>query len=172
MPTTVLLGSFRIGQVDELHALIRVARGGMPAAANAVLGAVARSTEHAWPDVNAALVLPVPGHMPGGCSPLVEVAATIFAQRRAWGLDLAVLTRSRPSPEAKLGGARDPASESLTLSVATRRSAPRDDAEVIVLFDHIVRSGATLLACADALRRSGDARPIVAIAIGRASDAD
>ena len=117
-------------------------------------------------------VLPVPGHMAGGCSPLVGAAATIFAQRRAWDLDLAALTRSRPSPEAKLGGARDPASESLTLSVAVRRSARRDDAEVIVLFDDVVRSGATLLACADAVRRSGDARPIVGIAIGRASDAD
>jgi predicted amidophosphoribosyltransferase len=172
VPTTVLLGSFQIGQMNELHALIRAARGGTPAAANAVLGAVAASTEHAWPEVNAALVLPVPGHMPGGSSPLIEAAATIFAQRRAWELDLAALTRSRPSPEGKLGGARDPASESLTLSVAARRSARRDDAEVIVLFDDVVRSGATLLACADAVRRLGDTRPIVAIAIGRASDAD
>ena len=171
VPLAVLLGSFQVGQDDGFHALIQASRRGDPRAVEAVLAGVADAVPEAWPDLRTALVYAVPGHQPGGSSTLVDAAATIFAQRRAWELDLLALTRVRPSPEAKLGGARDPVSESLTLSVTARRSARRDDAEVIVLFDDVVRSGASLLACADAVRRSGDARTIVAIVIGRADPA-
>jgi hypothetical protein len=168
VPLAVLLGPFRAGQEDDLHRRIRAARRGDPAAVEAVLAGVARAVPDAWPDLGGAFVYPVPGHLPGGCSPLVGAAAAIIAERRGWHLHLAALTRSRPSPEGKLGGERIPQVESRTLSVIASGSARGDARDAIVLVDDVARSGASLLACADAVRRSGDARSIVAIVIGRA----
>jgi hypothetical protein len=164
----VLLGPFRVEQEDDLHALIQAARRGNPRAVETVLAAVAAAVPEAWPDLGTALVYAVPGHLPGGSNPLVEAAAATIAAGRGWRLDPAALTRSRPSPEGKLGGERVPTSESSTLSVIASGSARADRREPIVLVDDVVRSGASLLACAEAVQRSSDARLIVAIVIGRA----
>lgn len=171
VPLAVLLGPFQAGQEDELHAQIRAARRGGPAAVEALLAGVAGAAPGAWPDLGSALVYAVPGHLPGGSSPLVEAAAATIAASRGWELHLQALMRLRPSPEGKLGSERIPALESLTLSVVATGSARGDRPEAIVLVDDVVRSGASLLACADAVRRSGDAGLIVAIVIGRADPA-
>lgn len=171
VPLAVLLGPFQAGKADGLHAQIRAARRGDPAAVEALLGGVAGAAPDAWPDLGGAVVYAVPGHLSGGCSPLVGAAAATIAACRGWQLQLEALTRSRRSPEGKLGGERSPASESSTLAVIASGSARRDGPEAIVLVDDVARSGASLLACADAIRRSGDARFIVAMVIGRADPA-
>ena len=169
VPLAVLLGSFPVWQVDGLHALIQAARLGDPRAVESELAGVADALPEAWPDLHTALVYAVPGHQPGGSSPLVEAAAGSIAARRGWQLRLGALTRSRPSPQGKRGGERNPTSESSTLSVTASGSAGDDRAAAIVLVDDVVRSGASLLACAEAIRGSSDVRPIVAIVIGRAA---
>jgi len=169
VPTTVLLGSFPVGAEGGLHALIRDARQGQPAALEVVLRAVAAAADHVWPEIGRGLVYPVPGHLAGGFSPLVRAAAEIIARRRGWELDLDGLVRLRPSPEAKLGGPRDPEAEAQTLWVRPRASTFRQAPQTIVLVDDIVRSGASLIACAEAVRRSGVDGRVVAAAISRAS---
>lgn len=165
VPVRILLGSFAIGAADELHDLVRAAHGGNPEAVSAVVERVRPAARVVWPHVPQALVVPVPGHLPGPVHPLLQAVAAEIATVRGWH-QANVLRRRSPGPEAKAGGDRDPEAEAATLEVRlpTSRGA-------IVLVDDVVRTGASLRACAGAIRATGDDRVVVAVVLAAAKGA-
>jgi hypothetical protein len=162
VPVRILLGSFSIGVADELHDLVRAAHEGKPEAVSTVLERVRRAARLVWPHIPEALVVPVPGHMPGPVHPLLRAISAEIATVRGWD-QADVLRRRRPGPEAKAGGDRDPEAEATTLEVR-RPTSPA----AIVLVDDVVRTGASLRACVGAIRAGGDGRVVVAVVLAAA----
>jgi len=160
--TAVLLGSFAFNKPDRLHDLIRTARAGSPKAIAKVLDGVQRTILDVWPGITEATIVPVPPHVPGHAHPLLLAICEEIATARGWRVATEALRRIGPAPEGKAGGARNPESEATTL--IWDGSSP---SSAIVLVDDVVRSGATLQACAGAVRAGGDDRTLLAIALAR-----
>lgn len=163
VPTAVLLGSFALESPDRLHDLIRAARTGDPEAIRAVLNGVRRAVKAAWPEITDATLVPVPGHVPGPVQGLVMATCEEIAAIRGWRVRTDALRRTRPAPEGKAGGAREPQTEATTLAWVD--STP---GSVIVLVDDVVRTASTMQACARAVRATGDERQLLSIALARA----
>lgn len=166
VPTVILLGSFALDAPDRLHDLVRTARGGNPEAILEVVNGVRLAITAVWPDITDAIVAPVPRHMPGPAHGLVIAICEEIAEARGWRLVGNALRRTRPAPEGKAGGARDPESEAATIAWDASTPGP-----VIVLVDDVVRTGATMNACVMAVRATGDARRLLAIALARTENA-
>lgn len=161
--TRIVLGSFPVGSIGGLHDAVRAARTGNLAAVTDVLRRVRVAMPSVWPEVTAAVVVPVPGHLPGPPHPLLVAVCEAIAAVRGWHLATEALRRRTAAPEAKAGRTGDPGGEAATLG--WRHPTP---GEVIVLVDDVVRTGATIRSCAEAVRLAGDERRVVAIALARA----
>jgi predicted amidophosphoribosyltransferase len=120
-----------------------------------------------WPEHPEAIVVPVPRHLPGPAHSLLTTVSREIATVRGWHEAEDALRRIGRAPEAKVGGTRDPEVEAATLEWRV----PSHDG-VIVLIDDVVRTGATLRACAVAIRAAGDRRSVVAIAVAAAIGPD
>ena len=118
-------------------------------------------------EITEAVVVPVPRHLPGPAHPLLTTVSGEIAAVRGWNEADDALRRIGHAPEAKAGGIRDPQIEAATLEW---RVPPHEG--VIVLIDDVVRTGATLRACAVAIRAAGDLRTVVAIAVAAAVSPD
>lgn len=160
-----LLGSFDVLGSSELHVLIRTARAGDPGATAEVLDRARRALEARLGATRGGVVVPVPGHLPGGPGPLVEALACAIAGERGWPHAADALRRDRHVPEAKAAGARD-----LQMERETLTWTPPLVGETIVLVDDVVRTGLTLRACAEAIRASGDDRAILMVVLAIALD--
>jgi predicted amidophosphoribosyltransferase len=166
VPTRIVVGTLSIDAVDGRHALIRAARNGDRAAVDNVLAQVRDAAPLMWAAITDAVVIPVPPHKPEPSHhPLLQAVAREVALARRWHEAPDALRRVRPAPEGKAGGARAPVSEARTLEWRRPHLG-----RVIVLVDDVVRTGATLRACASAIRRHGDRRQVVAIVLA-ATDA-
>jgi Phosphoribosyl transferase domain len=161
----VLLGSFAVAGEDPLHALIRAARGGDPRAVSEVIDRTRGAAPSCWPRVTDAVVVPVPGHVPGAAAPLLLAVARELADARGWTCADDALRRRHPAPEAKSAPPREPGAEAGTLEW---RSPPRG--RTVVLVDDVVRTGATLAACVAAIRAALDDREVVAVVLAAATD--
>jgi hypothetical protein len=166
VPTAILLGSFSLDGDDPLHDLVRSARTGDPEAVLEALRQVRRSITAVWPEVTDATVVPVPRHVPGPANRLVMATCEEIAVTRGWRVGWDALRRTRPAPEGKAGGMRDPETEAGTLTWAGATPGP-----VIVLVDDVVRTGASIQACGRAVRARGDKRTLLAVALARAETA-
>ena len=162
VPTAVLLGSFGLNGPDRLHDLIRTARAGRRGAIEEILGGVRRAITTMWPEIVGATLVPVPRHVPGPAHALIMATCEEIARARGWHVAGDALRRTRPASEGKAGGPRDAESEATTL--AWSGSVP---GTAIILVDDVVRSGATMQACARAVRASGDQRRVLAIALAK-----
>jgi predicted amidophosphoribosyltransferase len=164
--TRILLGTFAAGHADPLHLLIRAARAGDRVAVSEVIDRVRVVAWAAWPGIQSAVVVAVPGHRAGPANRLnLEVASELGLIRR-WNHAPGALRRWRRAPEAKFGGARDAMAEATTMEWVSA-----DGGEAIILVDDVIRTGLTLQACAATVRASGDRRRIVGLAVAaRASE--
>ena len=161
--TAILFGSFALDAPDPLHDLVRTARAGSPEAILEIVSGVRREVTALWPELSDATVVPVPRHVPGPAHGLVVAVCDAIADARGWRMAADSLRRTRPAPEGKVGGTRDPETEAATLTWDGSTPGP-----VIVLVDDVVRSGATMNACVSAVRASGDERTLLAVALARA----
>ena len=162
VPTRTVLGAFDPAGSDPLHDLVRAARRGEPAALRFVIHELRLAIPRMWPSIDG-VVVPVPGHLPGDPNQLVLTAARQVAEQRRWSFVDDALVRRLPAPEGKRATTRDVTAESDTLAWN-----PVQRGGTVVLVDDVVRTGATLAACVDAVRRAGDVRPIVAIVLAAA----
>jgi len=159
-----VLGSFRRDRPDDsVHALVRRFRAGDDAAATHVLEAARAAIRPdgalRGPSV-AALV--VPGH-DGEVQPGLTELVAALAVGAGWRIEPRLLVRRTPVPEAKARPARDPAAEAASLS-ARLELLPSTTA-TILLVDDVCASGATLQACATAVRAEGWAGEIAALVL-------
>lgn len=160
VPTRILLGSFSADDPDPLHDLLRAARAGDANALAQMIDRVRIAAPEVWPEVRGAIVIAVPGHLPGPANQFVVAVAETLATVRGWDHRRDSLRRMRPAPEAKTGAPRDQTAEATTLGWA-----PHVQGTAIVLVDDVIRSGTTLAACSRAIRATGDPRRVVAIVL-------
>jgi hypothetical protein len=166
--TRILLGTFSAGLADPLHVLVRAARTGDHVAVSEVIDRVRLVAWAAWPDIESAVVVAVPGHLPGPANPLILEVADELAVIRGWRHVRDALRRISPAPEAKAGGAHDAAADAATIAWE-----PAQGYEAVVLLDDVVHTGATLRSCAASIRAAGDRRRLVAMALAaRSADRD
>ena len=168
VPTRILLGIFAADLADPLHALVRAARTGDGVALPEVVDRIRLVAWTAWPEIESAVIVGVPGHRPGPVNRLILEVAGELAVIRGWNHDRGALRRWRLAPEAKLGGPRDSMADA-----ATMKWVSAGGGETIILLDDVLRTGSTLQACAATVRAAGDCRRIVGLVIAaRASDPD
>jgi hypothetical protein len=162
----VLLGSFDRSASTGLHALIQSSRSGDPVAVHAVLERVRQVAGLPWPWLRPAVLVLIPSHLPNSTQPFLEAVAETLVALRGWQLATDGLVRIDRGPEAKSSRSRDPAVEASTLE--WRHACPA--APAIVLLDDVYRTGATIEAARQAIARSGDSRPVLALVVAAAID--
>lgn len=158
--TRVLLGTFAADHVDPLHLLIRAARAGDRVAVSEVIDRVRGAAWTAWPEIESAVLVAVPGHRAGPPNRLNLEVASELALIRHWNHAPGTLRRTRRAPEAKAGGPRDAMADATTMEWVSAR-----EDEAIILVDDVVRTGLTLQSCATSIRAAGDHRRLVALAL-------
>jgi predicted amidophosphoribosyltransferase len=163
----VTCGTFSHAGASELHDLVRAFRSGDEAAFETMVATAQAGLARELPELVAMedlLVVPMPGHRAlGSASPLGRCAAAIVATRPGWSNRPDLLRRVSDAPEAKAGGLRDVAAEASTL-----RWAPTPRSGTVLLFDDVVRSGATLGAAWQAAEPNLRRR-LIALAVFRAT---
>jgi predicted amidophosphoribosyltransferase len=159
---SVLLGSFDVQGADPLHDLLRAARMGADEAVAVVLGRVRERATALLLEVDDGVIVTVPSHLPDARQPLLEEVAGVLAATRGWARADGALRRCSQAPEAKTAPVRDAAAE--IESLEWRPPAGK----TIVLLDDVVRSGISLQVCAQAIRATGDRRPVVGLALALA----
>lgn len=129
---------------SQLHDLARAARGGDPAALDAVAAIMSAGAAREAPALGSAIgvtVVPMAGHHAGSFSgPAPELARRLCAAQPAWRAAVGP-ERLADAPHALHTDARDPAAEAATIGW---RDVPGDGP--ILLVDDVVRTGASLAA--------------------------
>lgn len=155
----IALGTFVVGDDSALHALIRRFRAGDEDSYRIVHDAAAPALVERQDSIpSPGLLVAVPSHSPGEARrPLDRLVSGLAAYGNWVAPAEPSLSRVLLVPEAKLERA-DP----MRLAASLRWVPPRQSGP-IVLVDDVIRSGATVAACVDAIRATNPSATVALI---------